>query len=79
MLASMDDKGVISALNFKNKQWMPILDLKIRYPKTYNNFWIVGIMENELLVIEMPVSGEQPPLTLKNKHKTLKLAIPLLN
>ena len=75
----MDDNGVISALNFRNMQWSPIIDLKQRYPGTYKNFWIVGLMENELLAIEMTSGLEQPPLTLKNKHKVVKLAIPLLN
>lgn len=75
----MDDNGVISSLNFKNMQWTPILDLKIKYPSTYKNFWIVGLMENELLAIEMTTGLDQPPLSLKNKHKVIKLNIPLLN
>lgn len=78
-LSTMDDNGVISALNFKTFHWSPILDLKLRYPSTYKNFWVVGLLENELLAIEMANGVDQPPLTLKNKHKVVKLAFPLLN
>lgn len=52
-LTSFDDNGIISAFNFKNEQWSPILDLKVKFPRAYKNIWIVGFMENQLMYIEM--------------------------
>ena len=54
MLATLSVDGVLSALNFKNNQWVPVLDLSDSFPNTYENFWVVGVMENELVAIEMP-------------------------
>lgn len=36
-------------------------------------------MENELLMITVPSSCEQPPLTLRSYYKREKLAVPLLS
>jgi hypothetical protein len=58
MLLVLNSNGVLSGLNFKNSQWVPMLDLRDRYPDTFNNFWVVGIQENELMYIEMPSNCE---------------------
>lgn len=69
----MDDNGVVSAFSQKTKQWTPILDLKGKYPETYDNVWIVGFMDNSLLAIEIPRNCEQPPLTMRNVYKKIQL------
>lgn len=79
MLVTMDDAGVVQGFNFKIQQWIPILDLKNKYPETFMNVWIVGFMENEMLVINVPSSCEQPPLSLKSLYKREKLCVPLLS
>ena len=35
MLATLSLDGVLSALNFKNNQWVPILDLSDSFPETF--------------------------------------------
>ena len=43
------------------------------------NVWIVGFMENEMLMITVPPSCEQPPLTLRSYYKREKLEVPLVS
>ena len=69
----MDDNGIVSGLNQKTKQWLPLVDLKVKYPDTFFNIWIVGFMENLMLAIEIPRDCEQPPLTMRNISKKIKL------
>ena len=54
MLSSMDDNGIVSGFNPKTKQWTPLLDLKEKYPETFQTVWIVGFMEGEMLAIQVP-------------------------
>lgn len=53
MLISVDDKGVVTALNMRNHQWVPILDLKSKFPRSYDQIWTVGFMEHEMMYIEL--------------------------
>lgn len=69
----MDDNGIISGFNNKTSQWLPLLDLKMKYPETFFNIWVVGFMDNILLAIEIPRDCEQPPLTMRNVYKKIKL------
>lgn len=73
MLIVMNDNGVISGLNFKINQWVPLKDMKTKYQETYKNFWIVGFMENDLLALELPSGLEQPPLKMKSIYKKISL------
>jgi hypothetical protein len=34
-LCTFDSEGVMRALSFRNYQWMPILDFKIKIPQSY--------------------------------------------
>lgn len=54
----MNDNGLLSALNMKIEQWIPILDLKMKYAEEYKNFWVSGVMDNELLVLTLPEGSE---------------------
>ena len=65
----MDDNGIVSGFSSKTQQWLPLLDLKVKYPETYFNVWIVGFMENLMLAIDIPSGCEQPPLTMRNVYK----------
>ena len=78
LLATLSIDGVLSALNFKNNQWVPILDLSDTYPDTFSNFWVVGLMETELVAIEMPNDCDTPPLSMKNVYKRIEYSVPLL-
>ena len=69
MLIVKDDFGVISSFNMKNKQWIPILDLKQKFEQTYKHVWVVGFMENKLLYIELPRGCDQPTDHLRGKYK----------
>jgi len=62
MLSTMDDNGVLSGFNYYTQQWVPVLDLKKRFTESFRNFWVVGILEHELLGIEMQSGLIQPPL-----------------
>jgi len=39
---------------------MPVLDFKIRMASNYNQLWIVGVSEGEVLALEM-VKGYSAP------------------
>ena len=54
MLIVGNNFGTISGLNYKNKKWTPILDLKHKYPKDYRSLWIIGITDGDLIGIMMP-------------------------
>lgn len=82
LLCTMNDNGVVSALNMKIEQWIPILDLKSIYTETYSNFnfWVAGLMENELFVLELPSHAEQPSIKrTKTIYKRIPLQFPLLD
>ena len=78
MLSSLDDNGILTAFDFKLKQFIPILDLKVTYPVEYRQIWVVGICDNELLAIELPYDHVQPHLRMKNLYKRIKLQIPAI-
>lgn len=78
MLITMDDKAVISGLNFKEEQWIPIFDLKQKFPKSFDRIWIVGFMEHKLMYIELQGDQLQPHEQLKSKYKQIDLQIPLI-
>ena len=78
MLVVKDDFGVLSSFNFKNKQWIPILDLKQKFEQTYKNIWIVGFMDHQLMYIELPRGCDQPPDQMRAKYKIMPLKVPFL-
>ena len=78
MLIIANNLGTISGLNYKNKKWTPLLDLKRKYPKDYRSMWIIGFTDGELIGIMMPRGFEQPTVAMKTKILTTKLQIPLL-
>lgn len=53
MLTTQDDFGVITGFNFRTESWVPILDLKEKFPATYKQIWIVGFLEHSLSFIEL--------------------------
>lgn len=54
LLCALNDNGLLSALYMKIEQWVPILDLKVDYMESFKQFWIGGIMDNEVLVLRLP-------------------------
>lgn len=78
MLTSLDDHGILTGFDFQMKQFVPLLDLKVRYPITFKQIWVVGISDNELLVIELPTDHSQPHLKMKSLYKKIALQIPLI-
>jgi uncharacterized protein (DUF2225 family) len=77
MLISLDDKGIVNALNMKNKQWIPILDQKSKFGSS-NQIWVVGFMEHKLMYIELQKDQIQPHEQLKSKYKVTELRIPFV-
>ena len=78
MLITMDSNGLITGLNLRNCQWVPLLDLKLKFHENFRQIWIVGFMENELLAIQMLRNEEQPPLSMKSKNRKIPLQAPFL-
>jgi len=78
MLITLDNMGVISGFDFRNSQWIPLLDLKNKFPETYHRVWVVGFMENSLMYIELAKDQIQPHESLKSKYKRLELHVPML-
>jgi hypothetical protein len=67
------------SLSFRNYQWMPILDFKIRLPQTYSQLWIVGICEGEILALEMPKDYLAPSYPQQRSMvRRFKFRIPFL-
>ena len=79
LLCTLNDNGLLSGLNMKIEQWMPILDLKLQYTESYKNFWVAGVMDNELLVLRLPDHVEQPPIMRVKTYKRITFQIPLLD
>jgi hypothetical protein len=46
--------------NFCNEQWTPVLDFKQRHADTYQQLWLVGITEDEVLAIELASDAQAP-------------------
>ena len=78
MLITQDDYGVITGFNFHTESWVPILDLKDKFPSTYKQIWIVGFLEHQLSYIELQKGHEQPPHQLRGKSKLLPFKVPML-
>jgi chromosome transmission fidelity protein 4 len=53
-LCSFDTEGVVRAFTFQSQQWSPIYDFKQSHAEVYNQVWIVGVMDGEILAIIMP-------------------------
>ena len=62
MFTIIDSYGVVSGFNFKNSNFLPLLDLKEKFPNHYRQIWTVGFLENEMLYVQMLKGEEQPPL-----------------
>lgn len=77
---TLDTEGVLRSFSFKNQQWTPVLDFKIKHSEIYDKLWITGITEGEVLAIEMASSQQAVPLlTQKTMIRRFKLKVPLLN
>ena len=77
-LYTYDNEGVVRMLNPVNNQWIPALDFKQKLKATYNQLWIVGISEWEILGIELPKGYNAPPPNLKSLVRRFQLKIPFL-
>ena len=77
-LCSYDNEGLFRLLHFSSLHWVPVLDFKLRFPAVYNQFWVVGVCESEVLAIELPKNYAVPHPTLKNAVRRLKMNVPFL-
>lgn len=78
MLCSLDDNGIMTGFDFTIKHFVPILDLKINYPRNFREIWVVGVSDAELLAIELGSDLNQPHLKMKSCYRRIKLQIPLV-
>jgi hypothetical protein len=77
---TFDSDGILRSFNFKNQQWTPVMDFKIKYQHFYDKLWIVGITDGEVLAHELPNSQQSVPnLGQKGQIRRFKLKVPLLN
>lgn len=51
---TFDSDGILRAFNFRNQQWIPILDFKNKHADIFEKLWIVGVTDGEVLAIELP-------------------------
>ena len=58
--------------------WTVRLDFRVRYTGMHK-LWIVGIVEQEALVIEVPKDHETPNMIQKGKTMRFKLQTPFLD
>lgn len=58
---TFDSEGILRSFNFKNQQWIPSMDFKIKYKQFYDKIWITGITEGEVLAIELPSREQSVP------------------
>lgn len=72
MLFTFDNEGILRTLNPFNKQWIPVIDFKYKYPDIYTQLWIVGVSEGEVLVIEMAKNFVVPHPSQKSMIKRFK-------
>lgn len=77
-LFSYDTLGIVRSFSFSTQTWSPRHDFKIKHSHLYRQLWIVGVSEQELLVIEMPKDHEAPSLQLKSNVRRFKMRSPFL-
>lgn len=66
-------------MNPVNNHWVPAIDFKQKLKNNnYNQLWIVGISENEILAIELPKGYMAPPPNLKSFIRRFQIKIPFL-
>ena len=53
--------------------WTPRHDFKIKHGHTFRQLWIVGVSDQELLVIEMPKDHEAPAITQRSAIRRFKM------
>ena len=51
----------------------------MQFGETYKNFWVGGVMDNELLVLRLPDHVDQPPIMRAKTYKRIPFQIPLLD
>ena len=78
MLITMDDFGIVSGFNYKNQQWIPLIDLKDQFTDNYKYIWIVGFMENYMMYIELLKDQVQPHESMRSKYKKIGFKIPFV-
>ena len=77
-LFSYDTLGIIRSFSYNTQTWSPRHDFKMKHGHVYRQLWIVGISDQELLVIEMPKDHEAPSLQIKSNVRRFKMRSPLL-
>lgn len=77
-LFSYDTFGIVRSFSYTTQMWTPRHDFKIKHAHLIRQLWIVGISDQELLVIEMPKDHEAPAITLRSNVRRFKMQSPLL-
>lgn len=77
-LFSYDTFGIVRSFSYTTQTWTPRHDFKIKHAHLIRQLWIVGISDQELLVIEMPKDHEAPAITLRSNVRRFKMQSPLL-
>ena len=68
-LMSYDSEGIMRAFTFASQQWSPVYDFRQRHADIYEQIWIVGVMDAEILAIVMPAEYAAPLITQKAQIK----------
>jgi len=68
-LCAFDSEGVMRCLTFNSQQWHPIYDFRQSLPDVYEQIFVVGVMDSEILAIIMPPDAQAPHLTQKSHIK----------
>ena len=74
-----DNHGVLRSFSYAEQQWTVRLDFKIRYGNIFKQIWIVGVYEQEVLIIEMPKDHDAPSMMQRSNTRRIKFSAPLLN
>lgn len=66
-------------LTFNSQQWHPIYDFRQSLPDVYEQIFVVGVMDSEILAIIMPPDAQAPHLTQKSHIKRFQFKAPFLD
>jgi len=52
-LYSFDTEGIFRSFNNMNRQWIPIFDFRNTHPETFQQLWMVNVIDSEIVFIEL--------------------------
>ena len=66
-------------MNPQNQLWVPVLNFRNENVSNYQQIWMVGISENDVMAIEVAKGYIVPHINLKSRVRRFKMRYPFLD